>query len=113
MTHTSYSRRAKKDAIHDEACKFLHDVGFSVFDSHKVGGGFGDAVVGAADVNDILEFKTGNAPYTDDQIEFHRTWRGRKPVTLRSMAEVKEWVLRVLHERRRQPERRMLIGVVP
>jgi len=110
MRHTSYSRRAKKDAIHDDACKFLHDVGGSVFDSHEVGHGLGDALVGLAGETDILEFKTGDEPLTPAQQKFHATWRGRPPVVLRSMAAVKEWALRTLHERRRQAAPKLLKG---
>jgi hypothetical protein len=106
MKHSSFQRHYKKDAIHDDACRTLHDMGFSVHDTYKVGNGFGDAVVGACLVTDILEFKTGNAPYTDLQQKFHQNWRGLPIVTLRSLAEVREWGLRVLNERRRHTGRR-------
>ena len=111
--NASFCRRFKKDAIHDDACQTLHDMGFSVHDSHKAGGGFGDAVVGACLITDILEFKTGNAPYTPLQVKFHKEWRGRPIVTLRSLAAVLEWGLRQLHERRRQPMQKALTAVTP
>jgi hypothetical protein len=111
MNHTSFQRCHKKDAIHDDACRTLHDMGFSVYDSHKAGGGFGDAVVGACMITDILEFKTGNAPYTEAQVKLHKAWRGRPIVTLRSLAAVREWGLRELHERRRQPMPKALLAV--
>jgi hypothetical protein len=113
--HGSFHRRHKVDAIHHEALAFLHDIGFSVADTSKLGGGYPDADVGACGVNDLLEFKTGTAPFTPAQEKFIAEWRGREVVVLRSMPAVKEWGLRTLHERKRssQPDQhRALTPVV-
>jgi len=115
--HGSFHRRHKVDAIHYEALAFLRAVGFSVADTSKLWNGYPDADVGACGVNDLLEFKTGNEPLTPAEEKFHREWRGRPPVILRSMPAVKEWGLRTLHERKRSeqpsPSRALTPMVVP
>jgi Holliday junction resolvase len=93
--------RAKRDSIHAESARLLRDMGFSVYDAAHAGNDFPDLVVGACDVTDLLELKTGSAPLTSGQLEFHAKWRGRRVVVLRSVEEVREWGIRQLHERRR------------
>jgi Holliday junction resolvase len=95
------NRFVKRDSFHAEAVRFLEAVGFSVYDAAHAGHSLPDLVVGAAGVTDLVELKTGNAPLTDGQAVFLERWRGRPVVVLRSMAAVKEWALRQLHERRR------------
>jgi hypothetical protein len=102
VIHSSCYHRHNLDTHHTESCKFLKQIGFSVDDTSKRGGGRQDVCVGAGGVDFRLEFKTGDAPHTEAQEKFHREWRGRKIETLRSLQEVKEWGLRTLHELRRR-----------
>ena len=101
MSHSSCYRRHHLDSHHVESCKFLQQIGFSIDDTSKRGSGRQDVCVGAGGVDFRLEFKTGDAPSTEAQERFHREWRGRKIVILRSLEETKEWGLRTLHELRR------------
>ena len=100
-THTSFSRRHDVDSHHKASCDFLRQIGFSVDDTSRRGGGRQDVCVGAGGVDFRLEFKTGDAPLREAQAKFHREWRGRKIEILRSLDETKAWGLRTLHELRR------------
>ena len=98
----TYYRKHKVDAIHYEALAWFRAVGFSAEDTSKRGDGYPDIALGCAGVDIGVELKTDNAPLTPAQMVAHAAWRGHPRVILRSMAAVKEWGLRTLHELRRQ-----------
>jgi hypothetical protein len=108
VNHTSYIGKHKVDSFHADAIKMLTDMGFTMIDFSKVGGGVADALAGAHGEDDFLEFKTGDAPYTEAQKKLRARWRGRKSTTLRSLDAVREWGLRTLHERCRRNAQKQL-----
>jgi len=74
-------RAARTDANHAEIRDALRGVGASVFDTHFVGRGFPDIVVGFRGGNYLLEIKDGNKPpsrqkLTPDEREWHSLWNG-------------------------------------
>ena len=99
--HSSVYRKHKVDAIHYEALDWFLRVGFSAADTSKLGDGYPDIALGCSGVDIGVELKTDDAPFTPAQTKAHAAWRGHPRVVLRSMAEVKEWGLRTLHELRR------------
>ena len=64
----------------------LRRAGCSVAITASLGHGFPDLVVGRHDKNYLLEIKHGSARLTDDEREFHETWRGSVAV-VRSVEE--------------------------
>jgi hypothetical protein len=100
--HSSGSRKHKRDATHGEVAETLATFGWSVFDASKMGAGCPDLLVGLNGITDLVEVKsTAKSGYTDDQVEFNRTWRGSKPVRLENRAQAEEWCRRTRHERSR------------
>jgi len=74
-------RAARTDANQPEIVAALRAAGCSVQHLHTIGGGCPDILVGRAGKNYILEIKDGaKAPsgrqLTEDEKEWHRTWRG-------------------------------------
>jgi hypothetical protein len=74
-------RAAKIDRNQPEIVEALRAIGCSVQPLHSVGGGCPDLLVGKHGRNVVLEVKDGRRPpserqLTDDQIEWHATWRG-------------------------------------
>lgn len=69
--------------------------GVSVFDTHTIGGGFPDIVVGYQGNNYLFEIKDGAKPrsgrkLTPKEIEFCRDWRGQVAVvfTIADIAKI-------------------------
>jgi len=79
-------RRAKRDATHAPIVKGLRALGWSVVESHAVGGGFPDAIVGGRGLTHLLEFKRPGvagrkrgavqAATNEAQARFADEWRG-------------------------------------
>ncbi len=57
--------------------KALRDVGASVQDTHMVGHGFGDIVVGFRGKNFLIECKRPGGTLTGDEEKFHLFWNGK------------------------------------
>ena len=71
----AYAR--KVDVNHSLIVKTLRDLGCSVFDSSKVGGGFPDLVVGKNNKTVLVEVKANEkAKFTPAQELFMVNWRG-------------------------------------
>ncbi len=71
----SYAR--KVDQNHSLIVKTLRDLGCSVFDTSRVGGGFPDIVVGKNNKTILVEIKaTEKSKYTPAQEMFMMNWRG-------------------------------------
>lgn len=74
---------SKTDNNHAEIVKELKKLGFSIYDTSNVGGGFTDIVVGIFNITILVEIKDGEKNkdnLTDKQIEFHRDFRGAKVI---------------------------------
>lgn len=71
----SYAR--KVDVNHSLIVKTLRDLGCSVFDTSRVGGGFPDIVVGKNNKTILVEIKANEkSKYTPAQELFMMNWRG-------------------------------------
>ncbi|UHQ21910.1 hypothetical protein LVB77_14675 [Lysobacter sp. 5GHs7-4] len=78
------SRRASKDANHDEIVEHFELLGCSVAELHNAGlPGWPDTVVGCIGVNHLVEIKNPATAYgrrglNPNQQHFSRDWRGEK-----------------------------------
>lgn len=78
-------RAAKVDANQKQIVKALRDAGATVQHLHAVGAGCPDLLVGFRGINYLMEVKDGHKPpsarkLTDDQVTWHRDWRGNAHV---------------------------------
>lgn len=70
-----YSKRT--DANQVEIVKALKNAGYSVHDTHALGGGFPDIIVGCGGrVNILMEIKTEKGELNKKEKEFFSTWLG-------------------------------------
>jgi very-short-patch-repair endonuclease len=69
-------RIAKKDDNHNEITEALRRFGFSIFDTHQIGGGFPDFICARAGVTAIVEVKGKTGKLREDQKTFRNTWNG-------------------------------------
>lgn len=80
----SYAR--KVDVNHSLIVKTLRDLGCSVFDTSRVGGGFPDIVVGKNNKTILVEIKANEkSPYTTAQELFMMNWKGSAVVRIDSI----------------------------
>ena len=94
-------KRAKLDVNHLEIVATLRKCGASVVSLASVGGGVPDLLVGYARQTCIMEIKDGDKPpsqraLTEDQLKFHRDWRGGMLVVVDSVDAALR-VLKVMH----------------
>jgi hypothetical protein len=82
-------RRGKPDSNQKQIIKELRAMGASVEISSMIGNGFGDIIVGFNEINYILEIKTETGELRDNQVEYHRSWKGTIH-TIRSFEEALE-----------------------
>ena len=90
-------RSARVDANQAAIVAVLRKMGASVQSLAAIGGGCVDLLVGYRGVNHVVEIKDGDKPpskrrLTDDQVDWHRNWRGGAVVMLESAAEAAEWM---------------------
>jgi hypothetical protein len=76
------------DANQAELTAVYESLFCSVVDTHILGGGMGDALIGCAGVTDIVEFKLPDGTYTPAQLTFRKSWRGSKILTIRTREDV-------------------------
>ena len=77
--------RAKVDANQSKIVKELRQMGYSVRQTHAIGKGFPDIIVGTrigGKRNFLFEIKDGEKyksqqKLTPDEIEFHESWKGQ------------------------------------
>lgn len=69
---------SRKDGNHNALCDVYVELGCSVADTSALGEGFPDAVVGAAGVSDLVEFKSATGTLEPSQETFIAKWRGSK-----------------------------------
>jgi hypothetical protein len=67
----------------------------SVVDTHELGGGFPDLVVGIAGITCLVEVKNADGTLKRSQETFKLDWRGSKPEVVRTEADVIAHVRRV------------------
>lgn len=66
----------KTDSNQREIVEGLREFGATVFDTHMVGHGFPDIVVGYGGKNYLFEIKTDGGRLTPDEVKFIANWRG-------------------------------------
>ncbi len=67
----------------------------SYVDTHDIGGGFGDAVIGCAGRTEVIEIKTEDGKIRPSQETFAKTWRGSKIRLIRNAEDVVEHVTEI------------------
>lgn len=75
-------RAARTDANHGEIIEAFRKCGFTVYDTSRLGGGFGDCVIAKLFRTAIVEIKDGTKPpsqriLTQPEQKFRDTWAGR------------------------------------
>lgn len=79
--------RSKIDESQKRLVPFLRAHGASFESMAPLGKRAPDGVLGYLGVDQLVEFKTDKAMPTAGQIEWHRSWRGRPVVVLRTEAD--------------------------
>lgn len=90
------ARNNKVDTNHSAIVAVMRQMGASVLDTHDLGKGAPDIIVGARGKNYLVEIKNGDLPpskqtLTEDEQIFHDSWRGQI-VIIRSMAEAVHFI---------------------
>tara|TARA_R100001086_G_scaffold247196_1_gene180856 strand:+ start:305 stop:622 length:318 start_codon:yes stop_codon:yes gene_type:complete len=85
-------RYGRVDANHADIVDLLRRYGCSVFSTAGVGDGFPDLVVGFRGVTRLIEIKDGEKSpsrrrLTDDEEEWHATWRGDPVCIIESLCD--------------------------
>lgn len=87
--------QGRPDANHAEIVRQYETLFCSVRDTHAVGGGFPDLVVGIAGVTELVEIKTTDGELLPSQVTFNRDWRGRRVRVVRSVQDVIDHVIEI------------------
>lgn len=83
----------KVDTNHGEIRDILRDMGYKVFDTHELGGGFPDlCVLTRTGVIILLEVKTPGGRLTDDERQFIQEWKNAPVFVVTSASEAIEKV---------------------
>ena len=90
-------RRGRVDENHAAIVDLLRGFGCSVISTAGVGDGFPDLVVGFQGVTHQIEIKDGDKSpsrrrLTDDEREWHATWRGEAVYVLESARDAEQLV---------------------
>jgi hypothetical protein len=80
-------QHGRVDSNHDGIVDALRQMGASVTSLADLGGGVPDLLVGLGGETELVEVKGGKGKLTDDQVEWHATWRGRPVRVLRSVEQ--------------------------
>jgi hypothetical protein len=113
--HLSGTKKHHRDTTHRPIAAVLEAFGWTVVDMSAVGAlvpGYPDMTIGQGGITDHVQAKTGNEPLSPAEEAFHRAWRGRPIVILRSTSEAESWARRERHERSRQSEAKALSACV-
>lgn len=84
--------KGERDANHGELAQVYRSLGCSIVDTHELGFGFPDAVIGCVGVTELVEFKTADGVPTAAQVTFNRDWRGSRVRVVRCQADVVDHV---------------------
>lgn len=87
--------QGRPDANHAEIVKCYKDLYCSVFETHHVGFGFPDLIVGIGGITDLVEIKNEDGKLRASQELFIKTWRGSKVQLVRTEQDVIDHVRRV------------------
>lgn len=88
------SRYARhKDRNHSQVVDWFHQLGASVETLESPRAGVPDLLVGYLGVDQLVEVKplvgeTRKRELRASQVDWHASWRGRKPVVVRTLADV-------------------------
>jgi hypothetical protein len=75
-------RAAKKDLNHNTIANALRDVGYRVAETHQIGAGFPDLVIGGVHRTTgqpgiwLIEVKDKTGKLTPSELSFHQEWIG-------------------------------------
>lgn len=83
------AKRTDKD--HVQVSKWFRDLGASVRDTHTIGNGFPDIVVGYKMFNVLVEIKTPKGKLNEKEEKFHKEWKGLAYV-VRSKRDVRRLI---------------------
>lgn len=88
-------RIARTDSNHTEVINAFRQLGWSVYSTHQLGGGFPDIVVAKNSFTALVEVKDGNKPpskrqLTPDEKIFHENWQG-EIVIIESLDDILEF----------------------
>ena len=72
--------RGRVDSNQRDIVRALEKAGCSVVSLSNLGGGVYDLLVGLAGRNYLLECKTEDGEFTEDQVRFGTLWRGHKAI---------------------------------
>ena len=82
------ARQGRTDENHSQVRAWYEELYCSVVDTHTLGGGFGDLIIGIAGRTEIVEVKTEHGHREASQIRFSRDWRGSPVVVVTTHADV-------------------------
>lgn len=77
---------SKVDNVQAGLVQFLRSFGATWQPTFREGKGCPDGVVGFLGINEWVEFKTGTAQPSVNQIQWHRSWKGGKVNIIRDQA---------------------------
>jgi len=98
------SALGKTDANQSQVVGWYEELHCSVIDLHELGHNIPDLLVGCGKVCDqLVEVKTESGELTEGQAVFHRDWRGKPPVVIRTHQDVIEHVHRMRQLLRTHP----------
>jgi hypothetical protein len=83
------------DENHADVVGWYEELFCSVVDTHALGFGFPDLVVGIAGRTELVEVKTEDGQLEASQVRFIRDWRGSKVTVVRTREDVINHVQRV------------------
>jgi hypothetical protein len=81
-------RFSRRDSNHEQVIAWYEELYCSVVDLHTLGHGCPDLLIGCAGRSELVEVKTELGHLEANQITFNKTWRGNKPVIVRTQADV-------------------------
>ena len=97
------ARARRTDGNHTKISGAARDLGCSWRDTHMVGDGFPDGVLGLCNQNKLIEIKD-DAQYpsdrklNDNEQKFHNEWKGDKPVVIENVEQLVELVQTIRRE---------------
>lgn len=95
MSGRNAAAKGPPDANHAELAAVYEELYCSVVDTHGLGFGFPDLVVGIVGQTELVEVKTEFGTVEKSQVRFQRDWRGSKVTIVRTRADVINHVQRV------------------
>ena len=101
-------RFGRRDSTHAEIRDELRALGADVIDLGDVGDNVTDLLVGLCGRDFQVEAKGPKGKLSEGQRKHFETWRGQKPILLRSRMEAREWLIRTRHDLIGRNDQRLL-----